>query len=58
MAIETQILSSLSPNVVVENPVIYVSIRNLYVCRGSSTNQPFYAKQTQFSKKSNERKVI
>ncbi len=30
----------------------------LYNCRESSTNQPFYAKQTQFQKKSNERKSI
>ncbi len=26
----------------------------LYICRESSTNQPFYAKQTQFPKKSND----
>jgi len=26
----------------------------LYNCRGFSTNQPFYAKQTQFQKKSND----
>ncbi len=26
----------------------------LYTCRGLSTNQPFYAKQTQFPKKSND----
>ncbi len=31
---------------------IYVPIRH-YICRESSTNQPFYAKQTQFPKKSN-----
>ncbi len=30
----------------------------LYNCRESSTNQPFYAKQTQFQEKSNERKSI
>ncbi len=30
----------------------------LYICRESSTNQPFYAKQTQFSEKSNECKYI
>ncbi len=28
----------------------------LYICREPSTNQLFYAKQTQFPKKSNERK--
>jgi len=28
---------------------IYVPIRHLYNCRASSTNQPFYAKQSQFS---------
>ncbi len=38
--------------------VIYVPIRHLYICRERSTNQPFYAKQTQFPKKSNERKYI
>ncbi len=38
----------------IENPVIYVPIRHLYICRESSTNQPFYAKQTQFPKKSND----
>ncbi|MHC4483917.1 MAG: hypothetical protein ACYTBX_12815, partial [Planctomycetota bacterium] len=27
-------------------------------CRESSTNRPFYAKQTQFSKKSSERKYL
>ncbi len=26
----------------------------LYICRESSTNQPFYAKQSQFPKKSND----
>jgi len=30
----------------------------LYTCRESSTNRPFYAKQTQFPEKSNERKFI
>ncbi len=30
----------------------------LYICRETSTNQPFYAKRTQFPKKSNERKSI
>jgi len=34
----------------IENPVIYVPIRHLYICREPSTNQPFYAKQTQFLK--------
>ena len=29
----------------------------LYICRELSTNQPFYAKQTQFSEKSNECKL-
>ena len=38
-------------------PDIYVPIRH-YICRGPSTNQPFYAKQTQFPKKSNERKYL
>ncbi len=32
--------------------------RALYNCRGFSTNRPFYAKQTQFPKKSNERKYL
>ncbi|MHC4395934.1 MAG: hypothetical protein ACYS1A_09805, partial [Planctomycetota bacterium] len=27
---------------------IYVPIRHLYICRKSSTNKLFYAKQTQF----------
>ncbi len=38
----------------IENPIIYVPIRHLYICRESSTNQLFYAKQTQFPKKSND----
>ncbi len=38
----------------IENPVIYVPISHLYICKESSTNQPFYAKQTQFPKKSND----
>jgi hypothetical protein len=29
---------------------------SLYICRERTTNQPFYAKQSQFPKKSNERK--
>ncbi len=28
----------------IENPVIYVPIRHLYICRESSTNQPFLCK--------------
>ncbi len=36
---------------------IYVPIRH-YNCRGLSTNQPFYAKQTQFPKVQNERKLL
>ncbi len=35
-----------------------LSSAHLYICRGLSTNQPFYAKQTQFPKKSNERNSI
>jgi hypothetical protein len=35
-------------------PDIYVPISHLYICKESSTNQPFYAKQTQFPKKSND----
>jgi hypothetical protein len=31
---------------------------HLYTCRELSTNRPFYAKQTQFPKKSNERKLL
>ena len=30
----------------------------LYICRESSTNQLFYAKQTQFPKSQNERKLF
>ena len=30
------------------------TLSHLYICRESSTNQPFYAKQTQFLKKSND----
>ena len=36
--------------------VIYVPIRH-YKCRESSTNQPFFTKQTQFPKGQNERKI-
>jgi len=31
---------------------------SLYKCRGFSTNQPFYTKQTQFPELPNERKLI
>jgi len=36
---------------------VFVPIRH-YICRESSTNQLFYAKQTQFPKKSNERNYL
>ncbi|MHC4891108.1 MAG: hypothetical protein ACYTEO_16775, partial [Planctomycetota bacterium] len=40
-------------------PIIYVPIRHhLYNCKESSTNQLFYAKQTQFPKAPNEHKHI
>ncbi len=58
MAAEPQNLPNRHNAPKIENPVIYVPIRHLYICRGSSTNQPFYAKQTQFPKKSNERKSL
>ena len=42
----------------IQNPVIYLPIRQFDNCREFSTNRPFYAKQSQFPKKSNERKSI
>ncbi len=46
----------------IENPTLahfrhfssLFTLSHLYICRESSTNQPFYAKQTQFPKKSND----
>ncbi len=37
---------------------IYVPIRHLYNCRGFSTNQLFFNKQSQFRESSNERKYL
>ena len=67
MASETQNLPSLSP--VYAHllfcrgsrwlmPISAGPLSALYICRETSTNQPFYAKQTQFPKKSNERKYL
>jgi len=55
MVIEAQILSSLSPNVVVGDPV-GPSGRNQR--KNYEVLTTFYAKQTQFPKKSNERKYL
>ncbi len=43
---------------IIENPVIHVPIRHLYNCRGFSTNQLFFNKQSQFRESSNERKYL
>ena len=37
--------------ITIGKPITYVPIRPLYKCRECSTNQPFYAKQTQFLQK-------
>ncbi len=42
----------------IENPVIHMPIRHLYNCRGFSTNQLFFNKQSQFRESSNERKYL
>ena len=57
MAIEAQNLSHEIFLPACKAAVIYVPLRH-YNCRESSTNQPFYAKQTQFPKKSNESKYL
>ncbi len=42
----------------IENPIIHVPIRHLYNCRGFSTNQLFFNKQSQFRESSNEHKYL
>ncbi len=62
MVTEPQILSSFSPRACPRCMLTCFSAGDppspLYICREPSTNQLFYAKQTQFPKKSNERKYI
>jgi len=40
------------------SPFSLLRSRSLYICREFFTNQPFFAKQTQFPKSQNERKLI